>query len=49
MRNVVAARRVRATHVIQLQIVDAGASSAADIDAAFETISKGRPQGLLVL
>jgi putative ABC transport system substrate-binding protein len=34
---------------IQLQIVDAGASSAADIDAAFETISKGRPQGLLVL
>jgi len=34
---------------IQLQIVDAGASSPADIDAAFETISKGRPQGLLVL
>jgi putative ABC transport system substrate-binding protein len=34
---------------IQLDIVDAGAGSAADIDAAFETISKGRPQGLLVL
>jgi len=34
---------------IELQIVDAGASSAADIDAAFEAISKGRPQGLLVL
>ena len=34
---------------IQLQIVDAGASSVADIDAAFETISKGGPQGLLVL
>ena len=34
---------------IQVHIVDAGGSSAADIDAAFETISRGRPQGLLVL
>jgi putative ABC transport system substrate-binding protein len=34
---------------VQLQIVDVGDASPAAIDAAFETVSKGRPQGLLVL
>ena len=34
---------------VQLQIVDAGDASPAAIAAAFDTISKGRPQGLLVL
>jgi putative tryptophan/tyrosine transport system substrate-binding protein len=34
---------------VQLQIIDAGDASPAALDAAFETINKSRPQGLLVL